>query len=363
MRTKPVTRDELLAMAARTQAMPIADHYPGKRTGKGACKASMRVARSRLGIYPRLVCTTLNWTAKAEPDVAGLTVIPFALLKERHAAFTPAFDRLRKRFGAGDEVAWTNSFFSTTMHSFKNPVLVHEKDANGRDVYVYLGNDMHIGRETLGVGAQTWTADMEDALVDVVKAELSIEQLGGVASSFAADASSASGTCAEGAGAAWPAEGARAIPADYGKPIAIAPLKYSGDNKESRGPHFDPSGYTVIAGLNLTGYATLGFSRQRRKVVKKVLLRPGDLYILRGEAVHGWQHRLSAPHQQDEGADRVVLLLRYVSREKLEQSLRMLQAASSATPTPPPPPPGLAILAAAASGHPTRARTAGHSNV
>lgn len=69
-------------------------------------------------------------------------------------------------------------------------------------------------------------------------------------------------------------------------------------------------------------------------------MRPGDLYILRGEAVHGWQHRLSAPHQQDEGDDRVVLLLRYVSRDKLEQSLGM--------------------LAAAASGHQLRARTAGH---
>ena len=289
--------------------------------------------------------------------MAGLTIIPFALLKERHPAFTPAFDRLRQQFEAGNEGAWTNSFFSTTMHSFKNPVLVHEKDADGHDVYFYLGNDIHIGRETLGVGAQTWTADMEDALVDVVKAELSMEQLGGVASTFTAGASPASGTCAEGAAAAWPAEGARVAPADYGKPVAIAPLKYSGDNKESRGPHFDPSGYTVIAGLNLTGYATLGFSRQRRKVVKEVLLRPGDLYILRGEAVHGWQHRLSAPHQQDEGDDRVVLLLRYASRDKLEQSLGMLQAASSATP---PPPPELAMLAAAASGHQTRARTAGH---
>ena len=39
MRTKPVTRDELLAMAARAQAQPIADHYPGKRTAKGAWKA------------------------------------------------------------------------------------------------------------------------------------------------------------------------------------------------------------------------------------------------------------------------------------------------------------------------------------
>ena len=109
------------------------------------------------------------------------------------------------------------------MHSFKNPVLVHEKDADGHDVYFYLGNGIHIGRETLGVGAQTWTADMEDAHVDVVKAELSIEQLGGVASSFVAGASSASGTCAEGAGAAWPAEGARVVPADYGKPVAMRP--------------------------------------------------------------------------------------------------------------------------------------------
>ena len=116
--------------------------------------------------------------------MAGLTVIPFALLKERHPAFTPAFGRLRQRFEAGNEVAWTNSFFSTTMHTFKNPVLVHEKDADGHDVYFYLGNDIHIGRETLGVGAETWTADMEDALVDVVKAELSIEQLGGVASTL-----------------------------------------------------------------------------------------------------------------------------------------------------------------------------------
>ena len=148
----------------------------------------------------------------------------------------------------------------------------------------------------------------------------------------------------------------RAAPADYGKPVTIAPLKYLGHDKERRGPHFDPSGYTVIAGLNLTGYATLGFSRQGRKVAKEVLLRPGDLYILRGEAVHGWQHRLSAPHQQDEGDDRVVLLLRYASRDKLEQSLGMLQAASSATW----PPAELAMLAAAASGHRTRARTAGH---
>jgi hypothetical protein len=356
MRTKPVTRDELLAMAGRAQARPIADHYTGKRTGKGACSASKVTAWRHLDIYPRLSSTALARTAKAEPEVAGLTVVPFALLKERHPAFTPAFDRLRQRFEAGDEVAWTNSFFSTTMHSFKNPVLVHEKDADGRDVYFYLGNDIHIGRETLGVGAQTWTADMEDALVDVVKAELSIEQLGGGASTFAAGASPVSGTCAEGAAAAWPAEGARAIPADYGKPVAIAPLKYSGGNKESRGPHFDPSGYTVIAGLSLTGYATLGFSRQRRKVVKEVLLRPGDLYILRGEAVHGWQHRLSAPYQQDEGDDRVVLLLRYVSRDKLEQSLGMLQAAAAASP-------GLAMLATAESGHQTRARTAGHSNV
>ena len=160
------------------------------------------------------------------------------------------------------------------MHSFKNPVLVHENDADGRDVYFYLGNDIHIGRETLGVAAQTWTADMEDALVDVVKAELSIEQLGAVAGAFAAGVSRASGTGAVGAAAARVAEGTRAALADHGKPVAIAPLKYSGHDKERRGAHFDPSGYTVIAGLNLTGYATLGFSWQGRKVAKEVLLRP-----------------------------------------------------------------------------------------
>jgi hypothetical protein len=346
MRTKPITRDELLAMAARAQARPIADHYPGKRTGKGVCSASKVAAWRQLDIYPRFSSTALAWTAKAEPDVAGLTVVPFALLKERHPAFTPAFDRLRQQFEAGDGVAWTNSFFSTSMHSFKNPVLVREKDDDGHDVYFYLGNDVHIGRETLGVGSQTWTADMEDALVDVVKAELSIEQLCGVATSFAEGAPPASGTGTVGAAAA------RAAPADFGKPVAIAPLKYSGDHKESRGPHFDPGGYTVIAGLTLTGYASLGFSRQGRKVAKEVLLRPGDLYILRGEAVHGWQHRLSAPYQQHGENDRVVLLLRYVSREKLEQSMSKLRAASSE-------PPGLAMLAAAASGHDTRDRTTG----
>jgi hypothetical protein len=189
--------------------------------------------------------------------VAGLTIIPFALLKERHPAFTPAFDRLRQRFEAGNEVAWTNSFFSTTMHSFKNPVLVHEKDADGHDVYFYLSNDIHVGRETLGVGAQSWTADMEDALVDVVKAELSIEQLGGLAGTFTAGASPASGTCAEGA-------------ADYGKPVAIAPLKYSGDNKESRGGHFDPSGYTVIAGLQK--YQTLPTYKRKCPLIFKYVL-------------------------------------------------------------------------------------------
>ena len=46
MRTKPVTRDELLAMAARAQAQPIADHYPGKRTAKGVWKALNAAARS-----------------------------------------------------------------------------------------------------------------------------------------------------------------------------------------------------------------------------------------------------------------------------------------------------------------------------
>jgi hypothetical protein len=131
------------------------------------------------------------------------------LLKERHPPFAPAFDRLRQRFEAGDEVAWTNSFFYTTMHSFKNPILVREKDADGHDVYFYLSNDIHIGRETLGVGAQTWMADMEDALVDVVKAEPSIEQLGGVAGTLTAGASPASGTGAEGLNVAWPV---RSIP-------------------------------------------------------------------------------------------------------------------------------------------------------
>ena len=54
MRIKPVTRDELLAVAARAQAMPIADHYAGKRTGKGAWKAWKRAARRCVDIHPHL---------------------------------------------------------------------------------------------------------------------------------------------------------------------------------------------------------------------------------------------------------------------------------------------------------------------
>lgn len=135
------------------------------------------------------------------------------MLKERHPVFTPAFDRLRQRFEADDKVAWTDSFFSTTMHSFKNPVLVRKKDADSHDVYFYLSNDIHIDRETLGVGAQTWRADMEDALKDVVEAGPSIEHLGGVACTFMACAFPASGT-----GAARAAEVTRAA-----RPTMLSP--------------------------------------------------------------------------------------------------------------------------------------------
>ncbi len=84
------------------------------------------------------------------------------------------------------------------------------------------------------------------------------------------------------------------------------------------GPHFDSSGYTVATGINLTDHTTLNLLWQKYKVAQEVLLQPGDLYILRGKAVHTWQHRLSAPHQQNEANDRVVLHLRYISLHKLK---------------------------------------------
>ena len=104
-------------------------------------------------------------------------------------------------------------------------------------------------------------------------------------------------------------------------PFSVEALHYK-SGEPTTGYHKDPPAYKAIACLTLEGSGSISIGNRKSTKETSRELGRGESYLLLGDAVEKWQHRVGL----EKSGDRVVLVVRFVERAIMEAIITIRDA-------------------------------------